>query len=284
MVAEPAEATTTEEVIQQPDAEPIQADESTLAEQESPQPSDDIDAFLKERGLAVEEETAEPAGEESEAEDAWLNELNPEHKEKVEALLQQDKAVKESQKRAQTEGRRRAFQNYRAWVEKTARDDGASEDAIKRLTDSVTQYHDYSTQFAQEEVAESFAKGMYEYASKYLPTSERDGFKNKQHENNDAFFKELVEVSRKGYVSESNAKKEAAEAVKGYKAWLQADTNRIQALMSSAKAPELNGSGVSSGRSFASAADADAAFNRNEIDADTWKRETDRLRGSSRSQ
>jgi hypothetical protein len=272
MVAEPVAET---EVITDSPLEPEVVEtpaESPAAEPvtETPEASDPdavLADFLKEQGLETPEgepAQAEPTPEEREA--------NARREEREKLTREQDEQRQRALKQAQLErfrGRSTALDRH---LKETL---GVPEAEAGRVIATFNAHHQDLLEIAKDQAALAFLDNEYQEAAKHL--SDGKGFiaKRGDHKTTAERYSDFATDLRKGYVKETEVKKQVQTALLAYQ-----KTLRDKGVLPGSKAPE-SVSGNSTGSRFANATDADAAFNRGDIDATTWKSETARLRARS---
>lgn len=274
MVAEPAEATpTTEQEVIQPEAELTQAEEPTpSAPDTAPSddgPDEDLNAFLKEKGIVTEEAVDQDEEVTAARPDAWIEELPEEHREKAKSALaeanealERERQAKEAAKRQRTEQEVKDLQAHYGRLEGAfqAFERGEITDArLKEYTSGLFKsFSDRAARLAESTVGETernkaiaetvdktataYVENFLAATDAHLPSSQAKAFRKAVTEGKLADVKEAV-----GDLVKRVRDAAYAEGAGDYHKGLLEKPEKLEALRSRAKAPELNGSGVSSG-------------------------------------
>ena len=210
--------------------EPIAPDTESVVEAPAEQPEavddSDIQDFLKTSGLATPEAGSDS---ETEPEDEWrslLKELPEDKRGKFEELIAERETVQEQQRTQRTQaqrerfsGRIKAIADYLAPVVNGEK--SLTLQDIQALQNHFNNHHSDSLQLAQAEAQEPYRLAMTEAAADQLPASVRESFKQLKFTSASEFTKAFVAEARKGYVTEKQARDQAAQAAKDYKKFLE---------------------------------------------------------------
>ena len=209
--------------------EPIAPDTESVVEAPVEQPEavddSDIQDYLKTSGLATPEAGSDS---ETEPEDEWrslLKELPEDKRGKFEELIAERETAQEQQRTQRTQaqrerfsGRIKAIADYLAPVVNGEK--SLTLQDIQALQNHFNNHHSDSLALAQEDVAESFKRGLVTKGLEALPASSREALKDAKFETSSDFTKAVITEARKGYVTEKQAKEQAQQTLKGYKQYL----------------------------------------------------------------
>ena len=273
MVTETAAETTEQSPEQQEELTPglTESEASTPTEPEAstePTPDDSVEGYLKERGLDVETKAESSEEGESEEQDTLRAALkavtDDDARARLEAIIEERDQAAIAGQRYRDEQIHKAFTERVPRIEATLKGimDGTIEltpGLAKVIVDQFNNHHADAQRFAKDPTVWQFSKSLYDAAAETLPAAQRGQFVSWRDAYEgipvDATTKEAMkaalaaykDVALKGHVTEAAAKKSASEAVTGYRDWLLEKPERIAALQSRAKAPEMNGGSVDSG-------------------------------------
>ena len=210
----PAEVTPPEPLTPPPETTVATPEATAAAEPtEATAPPEEVTSFLKEQGLADEGEGAAVVTE-GKAADIPVEEIKAQA-----AKEERDRLIKQGR----IEGIRQAYPNHAARMVEAGRKLDLKDEEIRPLLGIMAELNGQSASFH----AQNFVDGLYASIAEVLPQSQRQPFlegRDKHTSYADAlvdYKKAVLAEARTGYVSEKEAKKQAAEAVRTFGAELQ---------------------------------------------------------------
>ena len=223
---------------------PVPAEESPPVEAPISEPpaidEDALAALLKEHNLEAAEESSSP----EQKQQTWLDKLPEEDRKQAQQELEEARNLKARIDESQKQGQARAFANRIGILDRTFQEVfGGQREFNPQLAGWVLEQFKAHNGDATAFAAQPFSETMLRSMAEKLPSAEREGFLEQHFTSTPAAITEFVTLARKGYITESKAKAQAAQAAKDIIIDLQTHPEKLAALVSKTKAPGLNGAG-----------------------------------------